>query len=154
MSEPTENELEEIWKFVNHYFGYCYPSDMVAIEFTTHEEFLKMSNGIKREYFNKMEIEAHAQMDPKELEAQNDAQMGFAEMENGEGKWFAVVFTDRLNRKNRMFQEFLRNHYSRKNYIEYLLIHEFTHILEHLTNKQLLTSPTLDLKIFLRFHKT
>jgi predicted GTPase len=154
LSEPTEEELEEIWQFVNCYFDLNISSKNVKVNFGKCDEILKDCRTQLPLYFNEMEKKLHSQIDPKDLETQKDAEVAFAQIEGkGELRPIVCIFTDRLNAENRMYQEFLRNHYSRKDYITFLVIHEFIHVLEHLIKKQLLTEPTLDIKIFLSFYR-
>lgn len=149
MSTHTETELDEIWKFVNVWFGLDFPSNVVSVAFGKYEEITKDK---PQEHFNEMEKEAHKQIKPEDLQAQTDAQICFRIGKKWKLKPLVCIYTDRLNGKNQMYQEFLRNHHSRKDYITFLLIHEFIHALEHLTKRQLLTEPTLDLKIWRTFH--
>jgi hypothetical protein len=154
----TDPEIERIWKFVNHYFGYCYPTDFIPfIHFERFDLAMDMlsDEDLEGSAHNKYEIErAKGYTKEQKIEVCEGVD-GIVLKQSG--VLHVWIFPDRIignSRNNRgLAREFLRKGYTLKDYTELVLMHELAHILEHITDRQLLVSPKQDIEMFINYRR-
>lgn len=146
-------EIINIWQFINHYFGYCYPFDFIPeIQFSKFSpELFPMRVG-----GNEMELRFRKTLSKTQLKAYDNSVDAvcsvYIKKNSKEIHQIILIFTDRIEH-TKVYKQFRNLGYSKKNYIEFILIHELTHALEHLTHKQLLKTHNQDCEMFIEYHQ-
>ena len=154
--EKHFSQAKRLWEYVTCYFGYSEDFPDVRIlffhaeswnkhieisEFKQMNEFEKGQS--KLESFNKKDVDAQViYRDPYKV---LNIPMDKGTEQLLDGHRFVILLGEIMTPFKK---EFLLEGYSLENYFEYLLIHEFIHILEQLKGRQLLISKVQDINIF------
>jgi hypothetical protein len=148
----------DIWSFVNHYFGYCLPYPNVEFVLVKHRDFTNLiSKSTHREQCNVYE----KQLDRKLLKYADanlwdiKRQIKIYGIETVPESMreidYAILMVRHaiLDPIRKMTVKSLG--LTMKDYYHWHILHEFIHILEHETGKQLLVESLQDAKMFLTY---
>lgn len=154
------DEAQEIWDFVNQYFSYTYPYPDVAFYLFTPKNWQIFNSISKWNPQNISEIE-RIKNHPEIPETETDAGM-FDREENkqtwknhseneliklfSEHRFTIVMKKGATTKRGKMFTQ--KAGFSVKDYYHFHILHEFIHILERLTKRQLLVDELQDWRMF------
>lgn len=154
-------QAQNIWEFLLMHFDFFYNfPDVRFLSFPrkSWEQLLSVSENHGINAFENQDIKEH----PEKMK-DVDARVVYKE-DYGEdihpilAKWFGkhrfliLLLDENENDHIPLRKDFKKVGLNSKDYLDFLILHEFIHILEHLSGKQLLTKEAEDSKIFIRYY--